>query len=45
VVIETPGAPPTPIPGLKPGTPLVFDGSVVATAHHDTVQLATLLRP
>lgn len=44
VVVETPGAPPTPILGLKPGTPLVFDGSILATAHDDAVELATLRR-
>jgi hypothetical protein len=45
IVVASPGAPPTPIPGLEPGTRLVFDGSVLATTHHDTVQLATLRRP
>jgi hypothetical protein len=45
IVVASPGEPPTPIPGLEPGTPLVFDGSVIATAHHDIVQLATLRRP
>jgi len=44
IVVASLGAPPTPIPGLEPGTRLVFDGSVLATAHHDTVQLATLRR-
>jgi hypothetical protein len=44
VVVVTPGAPPTPVPGLELGTRLVFDGSVVATAHDDTVQLAALPR-
>jgi hypothetical protein len=44
IVVANPGAPPTPIPGLEPGTRLVFDGSVVATAHDDTVQLAALRR-
>jgi hypothetical protein len=44
IVVASPGAPPTPIPGLEPGTRLVFDGSVVATAHDNTVQLAALRR-
>lgn len=45
LVVASPGAPPTPVPGLEPGTRLVFDGGVLATAHHDTVQLAALRRP
>jgi hypothetical protein len=44
VVVATPGAPPRPVPGLELGTRLVFDGSVVATAHDDAVQLAALRR-
>jgi hypothetical protein len=44
VAVAAPGALPTPVPGLELGTRLVFDGSVVATAHDDTVQLAALGR-
>jgi hypothetical protein len=44
IVVASPGAPPTSIPGLEPGTLLVFDGSVLATTDHDTVQLATVRR-
>lgn len=41
VVVAAPGSTPTPIGGMKPG-PLAFDGHVVATAHHNTVQLAAI---
>jgi hypothetical protein len=44
LVVGTPGAPPRPVPGLELGTRLAFDGSVVATAHDDTVALAVLRR-
>jgi hypothetical protein len=41
VVIGTPGAVPTPIPGLKLNVPLAFDGRMVATAQGHALQLAT----
>lgn len=44
VVVATPGAPSRAVPALEIGSRLVFDGSVVATAHNDTVQLAALRR-
>jgi hypothetical protein len=44
VVITAPGAAPTPIPGMKFGSPLAFDGRMVATAHNHTVQVAAIPR-
>jgi hypothetical protein len=44
VVIAAPGAPPTLIPGIKFGSPLAFDGRMVATAHNHMVQLAAIPR-
>jgi hypothetical protein len=44
LVISTAGALPSRILELEPGTRLAFDGSVVATARDDTVQLAVLRR-
>jgi hypothetical protein len=44
LVVETPGSPTRPVPAVELGTRLAFDGSVVATAHDDTVQLTVLRR-
>jgi hypothetical protein len=44
VVIAAPGAAPTLIPGIKFGSPLAFDGRMVATAHNHMVQLAAIPR-
>lgn len=42
VAIAAPGAARTPVPDLKFGIPLAFDGRTVATAHGNTVQLTTV---
>lgn len=44
VVIASPGAAPTPVAGMKLDGALAFDGQMLATAHHDAVQLARLSR-
>lgn len=44
VVIAAPGAPVIPVAGMKLDGALAFDGRMLASAYHDTVQLAALPR-